>query len=221
MRARKVPCRYYYVIRNVAIQKIVSVSFSPPDPHRLPSFKDEKAFTIENCLSSDYSYKENVTYKSYDETSFSFTKTLTNVSQFNSSFDLNVSFFDDIGAKVGESKSKTITYSVGTTTGYRHTENYAITQPLDITVPKKTIYKISYSDTKWPARIPVTIKAVLKADKIQEIRALAGNVAQSSLVEKLETTSSDDQRTFELQGLVVVRGSDRTLRIRLTEEPCN
>jgi hypothetical protein len=220
MRARKVPCRYYYVISNIEIERILSVTAGKIDPNALPSFKEEQKFDIENCLSAEYKHSETVRYKSTDQKSFTYTENLTKVKEYKTSFEVNASLFDMVGGKQGAETTTTVTYSIGSTSGNVKDDEYEITKPIEITVPPKTTYTVHYSDTKRSVSIPVSLRVVLKADKMQEIRALAGNVHQATLVEKLNSPETEANRTFNVRGGLRVKGGDRLLSIRLTEKPC-
>ncbi|WP_143275303.1 hypothetical protein [Bradyrhizobium canariense] len=221
MRAKKVPCRYYYVVKNVEIEKVKFIHVGDLDRNALPTFREDQQFSIENCVSKSYQYSETRHYHSKEEVNITYTENLTNVKDFKRSFDVNISLFDSkVGAKQESSTNTTITYTVGTTSTNIKSEEYDIEVPLNLEVPPNTIYTISMSDTKREASFPVAISLVLKADKMQEIRALAGNVAETTLAQKLNDPETEEKRTFDTYGILKVKGGDRVMSVKRTEKTC-
>jgi hypothetical protein len=119
MQARKVPCKYFYVVKNIKIQRLLSINFETPDKERLPIFREDQQRRIENCLSKDFDFNETLKYKSTDQTSLTYTENLTNVAEFRSSFEVNASLFGYVGGKNEGSKTQTVTYEPAESHGGR------------------------------------------------------------------------------------------------------
>ena len=225
MQAAKVPCLFFDVVRNIKVQKIKSVDLALLNQETLdslPTYREEKSFDITNCVSEPYHFDRTLRYTTHEGTSITYTQNYTNVQQLTGSWDLNVSLFNSaVGGKAGGSQTLTTTYSIGQTETLQKETTLNLESPEKFDVPPMKIYTISYSDTKKKAHIPIIITAVFSAEEYEEIRAIAGNVAQSTLKRTLNEPETEGLRTFQVKGDVLLQGSDETISIKRTEKPCS
>jgi hypothetical protein len=223
MQAAKVPCLFFYVVKNIKVEKIKSVSVSIPskdDVDNLPIYRDEKSFDIANCVSTEYRYNETLKYTTTEGASITYTQNYTNVQQFTGSWDVNMSLFGYVAGKSGGSQTVTATYAIGKTDTEQKTTTVDLQKPEDFIVPPMKIYSISYSDTKRRAHIPMVITAVFSAEQFEEIRALPGNVARATLARTINEPETEELRTFQVKADLLLQGSNRDISIKRTEKPC-
>ncbi|WP_287195221.1 hypothetical protein [Mesorhizobium sp.] len=145
---------------------------------------------------------------------------LEKISEFTTNLDVSASW-QFINVKATASESNKVTLKIGSETSYSKKDEIEVEKPFSITVPPRTICKVSYSDTKKRVQIPVDLTVTLRANQYQEIRALAGNVQERKLVKILNDMESAPKRTVSLHAILVIKGGDRQLRIRLDEEACS
>jgi hypothetical protein len=223
MRAAKVPCLYFYVIRNIKVEKIKSVEAAVPPQdsiNNLPTYRDDKSFDIKNCVSTPYNFDETLEYTTHEGVTVTYTQNYTKVQQFTGSWDLNVSLFGYAGGKGGGSQTVTATYSIGQTDTKQNDTTVRLTKPEKFEVPPMKIYTISYSDTKKKAHVPIVITSVFSAEQVEEIRALPGNVARSTLARTFNDPATEVLRTFQVKADLLLEGSNEAISVERSEKAC-
>jgi hypothetical protein len=220
MRAKKVPCEFYYVLKDVEVARVEKIQIDLPDGKDIPTFIESQTLEFENCLSSPYPYNETVKYTSTDEVSMTFTRSLENVKEFESTLDVSSAWkFMDLSSKTTETSK--LTWKTGSEIHSSKESHYEVEKTLKFDIPARTTYLMSFSDTKKRIQIPVHLTVTLRANQYREIRALNGRVAESTLVKKLDDLDTIPQRTVTIDALLVVKGGDRQLKVKLAEKPCS
>jgi hypothetical protein len=217
MCARKVPCEYFQVVRNVQVEQLNSAAFGTPVVSDIDGSLDEQKISINNCLPRAYHYEREDDYQTGEYVNYSNSTVYTNVQSTKNSFDVNASLFKFLGGKYGEGVSESVTYTITDKSDFHKDLGRTIKVPIKIDVPVGKWDIIKMSDKKKSITIPITISATLKAEVHEEIRALNGDVQRDTKIRTLADTDVD-KRTVQVQGSLYYKASDQEVEVTPDEK---
>ncbi len=212
MRSKKY-CNYVREVRDIKIEKVISISVGQVDIEAIPVVYDKRRIGINNEWSEPYSFKRTSRYTSKQYVQVVLTDQLTKVSEFSTSVEFDAKLFDSIGVRAGQSSKKTVTIDLTKQETKTHEEEFTLDEPIEFQVPPCVGRFAEYFDQKRRVSLPLVVRGLLTA-KVYDV---VPGWKREFFIQDIGPGDPQHLREFTLRGNVEMQGSDRQLTIELRE----
>lgn len=207
-------CYWDVEFRDLAIDKIISVSVGDVELSKIPAYYKYEHAGFENCWSNRvYPFDEDVTYKSTQGVTVGLNEVLTKIKDYSSELDVNASILNYVGVRENDKIGMSIKYELTKSSTKSLQDEFELRQHIKYDIPAMTASWAYYSDEKRDVTIPITITGVITGRVVDHSSYNTDN-DMFRLADRPESV-----RTFTIHGHVEFLGSNRSLDVKTGDRP--